>query len=396
MKTCVPGIRMAVLVATCAYPVLGHCANSLQDYLQSVVDMAILPVMKKYEVPGMAVGIVFGGRPFVFDYGVASLETRKPVTHETLFEIGSISKTFTATLAFYAQVNGQLDLSDRTSKYLPSLRGSKFGDVSLLNLGTHTSGGLPLQVPEYIRNNDQLMEYLKAWQPAYVPGTYRTYANPSIGMLGLITAKSMNQDFAVLMEQRLFPGLGMKNTYINVPNAQVPNYAQGYSNSGAPIRMAEAVLSAEAYGVKTTAGDLIHFVEANMNPVGLDAKLQSAITQTHTGYFKVGEMTQDLIWEQYSYPVRLQTLLAGNSPTVIFNALPAARISPPQEPRKDVLINKTGSTNGFGAYVAFIPEKQFGIVILANRNYPVGERVTIAHRIITELSSRGWVRERFR
>jgi hypothetical protein len=91
---------------------------------------------------------------------------------------------------------------------------------------------------------------------------------------------------------------------------------------------------------------------------------------------------------QYSYPVDLKTLLAGNSPAVIFNALPVTQIAPPQKPRKDVLINKTGSTSGFGAYVAFIPEKQIGIVILANKNYPIDERVTIAHQIITELSSR--------
>ncbi len=251
--------------------------------------------MKKYAIPGMAVGLIVAGRPYVFDYGVVSLETRNPVTRDTLFEIGSVSKTFTATLASYAQANGRLDLSDRTSKYLPSLRGSKFGDVTLLNLGTHTPGGLPLQVPENIKDNDQLMKYFQDWQPNYPPGTYRTYANPSIGMLGLIAAKSMNQDFDTLMEQHLFPAFGMTSSYINVPKAKMANYAQGYSSKGAPIRMADAVLSAEAYGIRTTAADMVRFVEANMKLIKLDAKLQGAVTDTHTGYFKAGDMTQDLI-----------------------------------------------------------------------------------------------------
>ncbi len=351
------------------------------------MDAAIRSVMAKDRIPGMAVGITVAGKTYVFSYGVASMETGQPVTRNTLFEIGSITKTFTATLACYAQVKGYLSLSDKTSKYLPALQGSEFGGVSLLNLGTHTPGGLPLQVPDNIGNNDQLMEYFKNWRSTYRPGTYRTYANPGIGTLGLITAKSMGQDFAALMERLLFPGLGMKSSYINVPEAKMAEYAQGYTKDDAPIRMATAVLSSEAYGIKTTAADLVRFAEANMSSIGLDKNLLRAITETHTGYFKAGPMTQDLIWEQYPYPTTLTALLEGNSPTMIYNATPVTRISPPEEPREDVWINKTGSTNGFGAYVAFVPQKRLGIVILANKNYPNEERVTVAFQILAALGS---------
>jgi beta-lactamase class C len=200
--------------------------------------------------------------------------------------------------------------------------------------------------------------------------------------LGLITAKSMGQGFTALMEQRLFPALGMKSSYVDVPEAKMADYAQGYTEEGAPIRMTVGVLSAETGGIKSTAADMIRFVEANMNLIKLDEKLQRAITDTHTGYFKAGVMTQDLIWEQYPYPVDLKTLLEGNSPAMIFDAMPVTEITPPEEPRKDVLLNKTGSTNGFGAYVAFIPEKLLGVIILANKNYPIDDRVTTAHQIL--------------
>jgi beta-lactamase class C len=323
----------------------------------------------------------------VFNYGVASKETRRPVTRDTLFELGSVSKTLTATLAAYAQVSGYLSLTDPTSKYLPSLQKTRFGDVSLINLGTHTPGGLPLQVPDNIRNNDQLIQYFKEWQPAYPPGTYRTYANPGIGALGLITAKSMDHDFTSLMQQRLFPALGMKSTYIDVPAANQADYAEGYTKQAAPIRMRPGVVSAEAYGIKTTAADMIRFLEANMNVIPLDEKLQRAITATHTGYFKAGAMTQDLIWEQYPYPVTLNTLLDGNSAAMIFNATPVTEIKPPLKSQNDVWINKTGSTNGFGSYVAFVPGKRLGIVILANRNFPIEDRVTAAYRILTSLDN---------
>jgi beta-lactamase class C len=150
--------------------------------------------------------------------------------------------------------------------------------------------------------------------------------------------------------------------------------------------MATGVLSSEAYGIRTTATDLVRFLEANMNSIRLDRKLQQAITETHTGYFKAGPMTQDLIWEQYPYPVALKTLLEGNSSAMIYNATPVTKITPPEAPREDVWINKTGTTNGFGAYVAFVPEKRQGIVILANKSYPIDERVTAAYKILTALA----------
>jgi beta-lactamase class C len=379
-------LMSAILCALLVTPSASDAADAPRARVRKAVDDAIQPLMAKDNIPGMAVAITIAGKSSVFNYGVASTEIRKPVTADTMFEIGSVTKTFTATLTSWAQVNNHLSLSDKVDNYLPSLRNTPFGNLSLLNLGTHTSGGLPLQLPGDVRNDDQLMQYLKAWRPSHPPGTYRTYANPGIGLLGVITAKSMGQDFVALMEQHLFPALGMTSSFINVPANRMTDYAQGYTTEGKPVRMSAGVLSSEAYGIKSTAADLIHFVEANMNLLKLDGKLLSAITNTHTGYFQAGVMTQDLIWEQYRYPVELKALLEGNSSTMIFNANPVTEIKPAQAPQQNVWINKTGSTNGFAAYVAFIPEKRLGIVILANKSYPIEERVVVAYKILTSFA----------
>jgi CubicO group peptidase (beta-lactamase class C family) len=358
-----------------------------QSRIREIVDSAIRPVMQTYNIPGMAIAVTINGKRYFYNYGAASRETKHPVTSETLFEIGSISKIFTATLASYAQVNGNLSLSDSPSKYLSSLQGSSFDNVTLLNLGTHTSGGLPLQVPDNINNTEQLIDYFKTWQPTYPAGTHRTYSNPSIGMLGMIAAKSMQESFDDAIEKELFRELGMMNSYINVPTHQMKNYAQGYTKKDVPVRMSPGVLASEAYAVKSGTADMIKFIEANMQVAKLDGKLQRAITDTHKGYFKSGEMIQGLIWEQYPFPVTLKQVLAGNSDTMIYQATRATKLSPPLQPQSDMLINKTGSTNGFAAYVAFIPAQKLGVVILANKNYPIDARVTAAYEILTALDN---------
>ena len=138
--------------------------------------------------------------------------------------------------------------------------------------------------------------------------------------------------------------------------------------------MAPGPLAAEAYGIRSTAPDMLRFIDANLNLLPIDGTLRRAIVDTHTGYFRIGPMTQDLIWEQVPYPATLPVLLQANSDRMTFEESPAVKLDPPSRPIPDVVINKTGSTNGFGAYVAFIPRRTLGIVLLANRSYPIAAR----------------------
>jgi len=361
----------------------GHCLAA--DDLRAVVDASVKPLMQQQSIPGLVVGVIKDGKAQYFNYGVASKDAKQPVSENTLFEIGSVSKTFTATLAGYAVASGKLTLTDPASQYLPALRGGKFDHISVLNLGTYTAGGLPLQFPREADNTQHMISYFQQWKPDFAPGTQRLYSNPSLGLFGYLAAQSLKQPFDQLMEKTLLPKMGLKHTFITVPKSQMNLYAQGYGKDGKPVRVGPGAMDSEAYGIKTSASDLLHYVEVNMRPATLDPVLQQAITTTHTGYYTVERMTQGLGWEMYPYPIKLDALEDGNSTKRAMEPHPVNWLTPAQAPHADTLVNKTGSTNGFGAYVAYVPSKEMGVVILANKNYPNGERVKVAHAILSAL-----------
>lgn len=257
---------------------------------------AVAQVMREHGVPGMAIAVTRQGRHAFHNFGVASRASSAPVSSDTLFEIGSVSKTFTATLAALGQSTGRLSLTDSPAKFLPELRGTPIAQVKLLGLATHTAGGFPLQVPDGIDTPEQLTAYFRAWKPTYAPGTARSYANPSIGLLGMAAARAWGMAFNAALEKMLFPSLGLRDTYIGVPEAAIGRYAQGYDKADAPVRVNPGMLAAEAYGVKTSARDLIRFIDLNIDPAKLEKPLAQALESTRAGHFKLGAMTQGLVW----------------------------------------------------------------------------------------------------
>ncbi len=353
--------------------------------IRQVVDSNVKPLMQQQGIPGLAVAVVNQGKVQYFNYGVAAKDTQAAVTQNTLFEIGSVSKTFTATLGGYAQAIGKLKLSDTASQYLPSLAGSAFDRISLLQLATYTPGGLPLQFPDAADSASTMLDYFQHWKPTYAAGEQRLYSNPSIGLFGYLTAQSLGQPFNVAMEKTLLPKLGLTNTYISVRTDKASQYAQGYDKQQKPVRVSPGALDSEAYGLKTTSQDLARYVIANMHPQTLEQPVQQAIAATHAGYYTVNGMTQGLGWERYPYPITLQALIDGNSTPMAMEPHKVTWLNPAQAQPANVLYNKTGSTGGFGAYVAYVPSKDMGVVILANKNYPNAERVKVAHAILSAM-----------
>jgi len=372
-------------IVCCMFPLASLAADDGAT-LRATVDAAMRPLMAGHDVPGMAVAVTVNGQSYFFNYGVASRETHAAVSENTLFELGSVSKTFAATLATYAQEQGILSLDEHPGTYLPQLRDSAIDQASLLQLGTYSAGGLPLQVPDQIVNMQQMMAYLQSWQPDAALGAVRRYSNPSIGLFGYITALAMQRDFADAAQSVLFPQLGLQRTYVRVPANAQANHAWGYNKDNKAIRVNPGVFDAEAYGIKSSAADMIHFVQVNIEPGQLAGPMRRAVEATHVAYFDVEAMVQGLGWEQYPYPVTLERLQDGNSSSMSTQAHPARQLRAPRTPSGPTLFNKTGSTGGFGSYVLFVPEKKIGIVMLANKNYPIPARVEAAYAILEQLA----------
>ncbi|UAN22595.1 ACT family cephalosporin-hydrolyzing class C beta-lactamase [Enterobacter sp. JBIWA003] len=356
-----------------------------EKQLAEVVERTVTPLMNAQAIPGMAVAVIYQGQPHYFTFGKADVAANKPVTPQTLFELGSISKTFTGVLGGDAIARGEIALGDPVTKYWPELTGKQWQGIRMLDLATYTAGGLPLQVPDEVTDTASLLRFYQNWQPKWKPGTTRLYANTSIGLFGALAVKPSGMSYEQAMTTRVFKPLKLDHTWINIPKAEEAHYAWGYRD-GKAVHVSPRMLDAEAYGVKTNVQDMASWVMVNMMPDSLqDSPLKHGIALAQSRYWRVGAMYQGLGWEMLNWPVDAQTVVGGSDNKVALAPLPAREVNPPAPPVKASWVHKTGSTGGFGSYVAFIPEKQLGIVMLANKSYPNPARVEAAYRILDAL-----------
>jgi len=368
-----------VLAAIAATTFVG-CTGGRQAELELAIDAAVLPLMSEHALPGMAVGVIDGETTTVRCYGVACRETGSPVHPQTLFEVGSVSKTFTALLGASGVVDGKVDLNASADAHVQELAGCELGSATMLQLATYTAGGLPLQVPQQV-GEDTLIAYLRDWSPQFPAGSHRVYSNLSIGLFGRICAHAAGREFSELMTTDILTKLGLRNTFLTVPESDVDRYAYGYTRNDEPVRVNPGVFAAEAYGIKTSVSDMCLYLKAQMSDDN-SSPLAPAIAMTHEGHFSIGPMTQALGWECYAYPTSVDALLEGNSPRITSQPNP---VEPVRSHSEQLLYNKTGSTNGFGAYVVFVPTKRIGVVILANKFYPAPDRIKAAHALLRVL-----------
>ena len=197
------------------------------------VDDHIRIVLAERHVPGVAMAVIKNGKVVKLNgYGVASLEFNVPVTTETVFEIGSVSKQMTAAGIMLLVEDGKIKLDEKISAYLPNTP-EAWKDVTVRHLLTHTSG-----VKSYssldgfeLYRHLKTPEFIKQLSPhplEFTPGERNTYSNSGFTLLGHIIQTVSGKPYIQFMRERIFTPLGMTRTGDRDPQFIVSNRATGY------------------------------------------------------------------------------------------------------------------------------------------------------------------------
>jgi CubicO group peptidase (beta-lactamase class C family) len=226
---------------------------------------------------GMVVGVLELGRPRFVATGVRGAAGSAPLDPQTLFEIGSISKTFTTTLLALMVVNGEVKLEDPAQRFLPPgvTMPSKDGrQITLLDLATSTSG-LPRMPP--IEPTDpmnpyadydakKLYAFLNGFTLTRAPGEAYEYSNLGMGLLGHLLALKAGQPYEQLVRERILLPLGMKETWIVLPPKERARLAQGHNRDGDVMANWDFDVLAGAGGWRSTPADMLRYLQAALTP----------------------------------------------------------------------------------------------------------------------------------
>lgn len=227
---------------------------------------------------GAVIGIVDDGQRTVAGFGAADTVGTRP-TARTLFEIGSITKTFTGLLLAEAIERGAVQLSDPATRYLPdTLNGPMHerGPITLGQLVTHRSGlpRLPANLQPIPDPTDpyahytvgDLYAFLDGYRPARPPDSAYAYSNLGMGLLGHVLARRADTSYAALVQQRIATPLGLADTRITLTADPQRRFARGYNPAGAPTPPWHLPALAGAGALRSTAADMLTYLRAHLAP----------------------------------------------------------------------------------------------------------------------------------
>ncbi|MEO5860371.1 MAG: serine hydrolase domain-containing protein [Pyrinomonadaceae bacterium] len=197
------------------------------------LDDKIRSIMAERHIPGAAIAVVQNGKVVrMKGYGVATLEFSVPVTTETVFEIGSVSKQMTAAGIMVLVQDGKVSLDERISKYLPNTPDA-WSNVTVRHLLTHTSGVKSYSSLDGFALSERMTisDFIKKLSPyplEFTPGEKNIYSNSGFSLLAYIIETQSGKKYMDFMRERIFTPLGMTKTGDRDPQFVIPLRANGY------------------------------------------------------------------------------------------------------------------------------------------------------------------------
>jgi CubicO group peptidase (beta-lactamase class C family) len=333
--------------------------NRLGDRLDSAVHAAAVDLLARSRAVALSIGVLSAdGAVRSYDYGSTSLDRAALPTARTRYAIGSITKTFTATLLAQGAIEGRLRLDDDVRRYLPgeypnlAFHGQP---ILLWHLITHLSG-LPRSfpdsaVPASAADRDRFYRELHRVALDTVPGARLSYSNVGAQLLGFVLERAYEQPLEELVAERIARPLGLLDTKIALTRSERAQMARGYDSAGAPVDESRFVPLQAAGALTSTVADMVGYVRWHA------AERDSAVRLTHQPRLTMGAYAEGLNWQMISADGRRTIWQDGGLP-------------------------------GYTSLVAFSPELHAGVVILSTgHDYTSGLSV-LASRVLVALDPR--------
>jgi CubicO group peptidase (beta-lactamase class C family) len=356
-------LALPILASLAALP--ARAADPGTSDLAAYADQLVSSVYPPGQ-PGAAVLVLRDGQPVLRKgYGMANLELGTPVTPENVFEIGSITKQFTAAAILLLQERGRLRVEDPITKYLPDYP-THGQTITIESLLTHTSGipsytGLPEWYP-HLREDMKPADVAALFRDKpleFNPGERWAYDNSGFFLLGMIVEKASGKTYEQFVEEEIFQKLGMTHSRYGHPEEIIPLRASGYSRDGEGFRNTAFISMTQPYAagaLMSTVDDLAIWGRALQSETLLE---KSSLDRMLTAYrLKSGISTQ------YGYGIGVLDFRGAR------------------------VLQHGGDINGYTANVTWAPAERIFVAILSNNDASDPRPDDLALRIVAKALGR--------
>ncbi|WP_285058053.1 serine hydrolase domain-containing protein [Pedobacter ginsengisoli] len=252
--------------------------NPMKSKLDSTIDKLILNYMKEGKRVGISLGINYNGKQFIYNYGETSPGSGILPSDKSVYEIGSITKTFTGLLVAHAINEGRVSLNDDIRKFLPgsfpNLQYPNGDPVKIAYLLAHTaqfpnSFGDPLS-PSV--GNETFIDSLHKIKLDSLKSFRYKYSNVGYQLLGLILERVYKKSYIDLISQYVTKPLGMLQTKLDYPANEESSLLKGYGTNREPVRSIPEILPA-AGGLHSSVRDMLKYLDYQIQEKTAEVRL---------------------------------------------------------------------------------------------------------------------------